>query len=263
MLTISRSVERVFQVIQLFTEKRRPLSAADIRHALHLPHSSTISLLTRLVSLGYLDYHLETRSFYPSLRLHHLCDTLPKAVFRGNRFAMLADAVQSKLNETTSINRLSDLFTLPIYARPAVHADALRVVPGVNGGLATLSVAGRTLLSMLPDERITALIDRTTHWARRAGVQANPDRDQIMRNVQFARKYGYLSGSNAPTTGVAAVSCPLPWAFEGEQLVITVAGTAARIERGGQHISNTLLREVGKFCSLQGAHASLDSEVAH
>jgi IclR family pca regulon transcriptional regulator len=249
MLTISRSVDRVFQVIQLFTERRRPLSAADVRHALNLPHSSTISLLSRLVTLGYLDQNPETRRFYPSLRLHHLFDMLPKAVFRGNRFAMLADAVQSKLHETTSISRLNDVFTLPIYSQAAAHVDAVRVIPGLNGGLATQSVVGRTLLSMLPDTKISSLIERAAFWAQRAGVEASQDRDQIMRNVKFTREHGYLCGNNSLQADVGAVSCPLPWAYEGEQLVISVAGKAERIQRDGQHISNTLLREVASFCS--------------
>jgi DNA-binding IclR family transcriptional regulator len=249
MLTVSRSVDRVFLIIQLFTERRRPLSATEIRHALQMPHSSTISVLSRLVSLGYLDQNSETRRFYPSLRLHHLCDTLPKAVISGNRFAMLADSVHSKLNETTSISRLNDMFTMPIYARTATHSDALRSIPGLSGGLATLSVVGRTLLSMLHDVEIAKLMDRAGYWARRARVDASQDRDQIMRNVRFAREHGYLCGYNVLLAGVGAVSCPLPLVCEGEQLAITVAGSAARIERAGQHIISTMLREVASFCS--------------
>ena len=47
--------------------------------------------------------------------------------------------------------------------------------------------------------------------------------------------------------GVGAVSCPLPFAVAGEQLAITVAGTSDRIERSGQRIISTLLREVATF----------------
>ena len=247
MLTVSRSVDRVFQIIQLFTERRRPLSATEIRQALNMPHSSTVSVLSRLVTLGYLDQSTETRRFYPSLQLHHLCDSMPKAVVGGNPLAQLADSVQSKLNETTSISRLNDMFSMPIYAHAATHAEAVRVIPGLSGGLATQSVVGRTLLSTLSDPEVTKLIDRAGYWAKRARVDASFDRDMIMKNVHFAREHGYLCGYNVLLPGVGAVSCPLPFAVAGEQLAITVAGTSARIERSGQHIISTLLREVATF----------------
>lgn len=249
MLTVSRSVDRVFQIIQLFAEKRRPMSGTEIRRLLNMPHSSTISVLSRLVALGYLDQSSETRRFYPSMLLHHLCDSLPKAVASGNRLAMLVDSVQSKLGETTSVSRLNDMFSMPLYVHAASHADAVRVIPGLSGGLAVQSVVGRTLLSELPDEKVNKLIDRSSYWAKRARVGMTFDRDQIMRNVQFVRENGYLCSFNLLLVGVGAVSCPLPHAVEGEQLAITVAGTTARVERSGQHIISTLLREVASLAN--------------
>ena len=265
MLTVSRSVDRVFQIMQLFAERRRPMSGTEIRRSLNMPHSSAISVLSRMVSLGYLDQSTETRRFYPSMLMHHLCDSLPKAVASGNRLAMLVDSVQSKLGETTTLSRLSDMFTMPLYVHAASHVDAVRVIPGLSGGLATQSVVGRTLLSELPDAKITKLIDRSGYWAKRARVEFGNQPEQILRNVRFVRENGYLCGYNLLLAGVGAVSCPLPNAVAGEQLAITVAGTTPRVERAGHRIISTLLREVAAFANRpkEEGTAEVPVQIAH
>ena len=97
MLTVSRSVDRVFQIMELFSAKRRPLSATEIRQSLSMPHSSAVSVLSRLVALGYLNQNAETKRFFPSLRLHRLCESVPEAIIGGNPLAQLVDLIQSKV----------------------------------------------------------------------------------------------------------------------------------------------------------------------
>ena len=247
MLTVSRSVDRVFQIMELFATLRRPLSATEIRRALRIPHSSAVSVLSRLVTLSYLDQNLETKRFFPSLRLHRLCGAVPEAIIGGNPLADLVDSIQSRVDETTSISRLDGLFTMPIYVRSATHADAVRVIPGFSGGLATQSVVGRALLSTLPDADLARFIERADYWAKRARVAVSPEGESLMHAIQSVRKNGYLCSFNQLLPGVGAISCPLTLLHEGEQLTITVAGTTQRIERRGRQIINTLLRDLQAF----------------
>ena len=247
MLTVSRSVDRVFQIMELFSTRRRPLSATEIRRSLRMPHSSAVSVLSRLVTLGYLDQNADTKRFFPSLRLHRLCGAVPEAIIGGNPLADLVDSIQCRVDETTSISRLDALFTMPIYVRSATHAEAVRVIPGLSGGLATQSVVGRTLLSTLPDNELTRFIERAGYWAKRARVGIPHDPEQLMRSVEFVREHGYLCSFNQLLPGVGAVSCPLPMLHDGEQLAITIAGTSERIERRGRTIINTLLRDLQAY----------------
>jgi IclR family acetate operon transcriptional repressor len=244
MLTVSRSVDRVFQIMELFSERRRPLSATEIRRALQLPQSSTASVLSRLVTLGYLDQNSETKRYFPSLRLHRLCNAVPEGIVGGSPLADLVDSIQCRVDETTTISRLDGLFTMPIYVRSALHRDALRVTPGLSGGVATMSVVGRTLLSMLPPIELDRFLERARHWVRPARIGVPLDPKQLTNNLTFIREHGYLCSYGQLLPGVGAVSCPLPMPGAGDRLAITVAGTAARIERRGQHIINTLLRDV-------------------
>ena len=243
MLTVSRSVDRVFQIMELFAARRLPLTATEINQALKMPHSSAVSVLARLVCLGYLDQNSETKRFFPSIRLHQLCDTLPEAVFGGHPLADLVDRVQHSADETTSISRLDGLFTMPLYVRSARHANAWRVTAGLPGGLATHSVVGRTLLSTLPDSDLQTFMERSNHWASRTRV-VTPDSEQIVRAVEFVREHGYLCRYNLLLPGVGAISCPVQTGPDGAHLAVTVAGSVERIQSRGRQIINALLQAV-------------------
>lgn len=244
MLTVSRSVDRVFQIMELFAERRRPLSATEIHTTLKMPHSSAVSVLTRMVGLGYLEQNTETKRFFPSLRLHHLCESVPEAIIGGNPLAELVDRIQYGSDETTSISRLDGLFTLPVYVRPSQRADAWRVTPGSPGGLATLSVVGRTLLSTMPDVELRQFLDSANRWAVRARIGAAPDAAQLMRAIEFVREHGYLCRYNLLFPGVGAISCPLPSSDARQSLAVTVAGPAERIQERGRQIISVLLHEI-------------------
>ncbi len=244
MLTVSRSVDRVFQIMELLAELRRPLSATEIHNLLEMPHSSAVSVLRRMVSLGYLDQNQETKLFFPSLRLHHLCESMPEAIVDGNPLAELVDRIQYCSDETTSISRLDGLFTRPIYVRTGKRADAWRVTPGLPGGLATLSVVGRTLLSTMPNPELRQFLDDSNRWAARARVGAASDSAQLMRSIEFVREHGYLCRYNLLFDGIGVISCPLPSSDARQSLAVTVAGPEDRIRQRGRHIINVLLNEV-------------------
>ena len=243
MLTVSRSVDRVFQIMELFAKKRRPLSATEIHQALEMPHSSAVSILSRLNDLGYLDQNPETKRFFPSVRLHHLCGTVPEAIVGGNPYADLVDRIRDGTDETTTISRLDGLFTMPIYVSSAKHAKAWRVTAGLSGGLATESVVGRALLSTLTDVEVQRFIQRANHWAARTRTALASDSEQIMRAVEFVREHGYLCRYNLLFAGVGAISCPLP-EVGGERLAITVAGAVERLQVRGRLIINALLNQL-------------------
>jgi DNA-binding IclR family transcriptional regulator len=246
MPTVSRSVERVFQIMGLFGSRRRPLSATEIRETLNMPHSSAVSLLSRLVSLGYLEQNADTKRYFPSLRLSHLCESVPDGIARGSLPARLVDAVHARTAETTSLSRLSDLFTLPVYVRTASYRGAHHVTPGGTGGLATQSVVGQTLLSLKSDSELNYFIQRSEYWARRARVAITHDEAQVMRSVSKVRETGYLCAFNQLLPGVGVVSYPLPPSVNGEALAITVAGPTEQVRRDAEQILETLREEVDR-----------------
>ena len=248
MMTVSRSVDRVFQIMALFGSRRRPLSATEIRQSLNMPHSSSLSVLSHLVTLGYLEQNVETKRFFPSLRLTRLCESVPEGVASGSAPARLVDAVYTRTAETTSLSRLYGLLTMPVYVRTACYPGAHHVIPGRSGGLATQSVVGRALLSLEPDAELRHFIQRSEYWARRARVVMTQDAEQVMRSVVSARANGYLCAYDQLLPGVGAVSYLLPPSADGARLAITVAGPTERIRRSAAEIIGTLGDEIDAQC---------------
>lgn len=71
-----KSVNRVFHLFELFERLRRPLRVVEIANLINTPQSSLSMLLKTLVARGYLDYDVQSRTFFPTIRLAVLCDWL-------------------------------------------------------------------------------------------------------------------------------------------------------------------------------------------
>ena len=106
---ISKSVGRVFDVLELFREQRRPMSAADIQRRLQIPQPSIRALLKNLVELGYLDYERSTRKYFPALHLARLGDWIEQSLLGGGELAALVESVSMATGETVSLSTDSDI----------------------------------------------------------------------------------------------------------------------------------------------------------
>ena len=69
-----KSARRVLEVLELFAERRGPLTVGEVAAALAYPQSSASVLLQSLVALGYLVHDRGQRTFLPTLRVAFLGD---------------------------------------------------------------------------------------------------------------------------------------------------------------------------------------------
>lgn len=242
--TVSRSVDRVFEILGLFGSRRRPLSASEIGEALAIPHSSAVSLLSRLVSLGYLEQNKDSKRFFPSLQLTVLCESVPNGVACGSTPTRVADAVHERHGETTFVSRLSDIFTLPVFVRAATYRGAHVVSTGSAGGLATESLTGHALLSFQTDDELHHFIRRSEHWARRARVATTHTEEQVKLCVSRIRDAGFLCSFDQLLPGLGVISCPLPRVIAAEGLAISVAGPTERVRANVDSILSTIREEI-------------------
>jgi DNA-binding IclR family transcriptional regulator len=73
---MSKIVERTLDFLELFADKKRPLSLSEIARLLNLPISSCHDVLQALEERGYI-YEIAPRSgFYPTLRLLDIATTI-------------------------------------------------------------------------------------------------------------------------------------------------------------------------------------------
>ncbi len=223
---ISKSVARTFRVLELFRELRRPLTAAQIQHALGVPQPSTRVLLKELVDIGYLAYTMPARTYFPTARLCALGDWLGSSLVLHEPLLRVVDAIAHELEETTSLSTATSGHVEMLYVCRASHALALQVSPGM-GGVLWRSAVGRTLLSIRTDRQVEEFLDSLDP---RDAPRGRRQREEIAAQIRQIRTQGYFAGYDILLKGVGAICVPLPRALAGVPLVLAVAGGKDRVQ---------------------------------
>lgn len=236
MFNVSRSVERAFEVLELFQRLRRPLLASDVRRELGLPHSSTVVLLTHMSAIGCLEQDPETRTYRPGHKLRALAAWTGDGADQYGQARQLMEQVFAQVGETTSICKREGLFCAVVDVRRGEHPDAVDLARGYSGTLLMLSVVGRTLLSALPDTEVRELVAWTNRWARTSRLGLKIDPDTLVQTVRQVRAIGHLYDCNLLLPDVGAVSFPLRLGTSAETLALTIAARTDRMERRGARI---------------------------
>lgn len=229
LVSISKSVARAFQVLELFRVGRQPLTAAAIGHQLAIPQPSTRALLKTLVRLGYLACTPSDRTYWPTGRVLALGQWLGTEPRLPVELTLALDRIASLAGETTSLCGLRDGKVEILHACKAQHPVALQLEAGV-GVAAWRTAVGRALLAELPDTESTALVGT---WLRQERTPAGRRILQSLpRDLKRARADGYVAGYNLFLASVGAVCVPLAqasYSFLPAPLAVAVAGLCERI----------------------------------
>ena len=228
-VSISKSVARAFQVLELFRADRRPLAAADIGRRLALPQPSARALLKTLVGLGYLAYAEADRTYWPTPRVSSLGQWLASEQRLPPALTRAVDRIAGLAEETASLCALRDGHVEILHVCKARHPVALQLETGI-GAAAWRTAVGRALLAAMPEDDVSALL---AGWlARERSPAARRTLTSLPREIRRARTEGYLAGYDLYLAGVGAVCVPLPAnaaAPVAAPLAIAVAGVSDRI----------------------------------
>lgn len=242
---ISKSVARTFRVLELFRELRKPMTAAQIQHALDIPQPSARVLLMELVDIGYLAYTMPAKTYFPTPRLCKLGDWLGSSLVVHEPLTRAVDTISRDLGETTSLSTATYGHVEVLYVRRADHALSLQIAPGMGGSL-WRSAVGRTLLSMRTDKEVEEFL---ASLEARDAPRGRRQREQLMSQVRQIRTQGYLAGYDILLKGVGAICIPLPQVITGVPLALAVAGGKDRIQPREKVILRAIrahLREVSE-----------------
>ncbi len=143
-----KSALRVFDILELFAERRAPLRLKEIAAALALPPSSATGLLRTMAARGYLSFDAATRSYFPAERLARLAGWIPGASFESGPVARAMHTLQQATGELIVLAADEDLVVDYVAALRSSHGIQLWTPPGtrfasVNLGLGWLFLARR------------------------------------------------------------------------------------------------------------------------
>ncbi len=196
---VVKSVGRVFDVLELFSEAREPLNATQVQRQLNYPQSSTLALLKSLVKLGYLAFDRIDRSYFPTMRIAYLGQWLETSLYSSGELSTLMEEVCTKTGESVVLSCQNDLRMQFLQIMPGTRPLAVNVQPGESAPLFT-SVIGLTALSAQPDDDIAKLV---TRFNRRAKLDEKLVMADVMGKIAEIRAngYGYSSATYVARRG--------------------------------------------------------------
>ena len=156
MARLTPAVMRTLDILELFLDDGRPLSAPDVGRLTGFPRTSVHELLSTLVSRDYLQRDELTNTYRLGVRLLHLGNAY------SSRFDLLtaANAVARDLAErsgetvSVALRERADVF----YLAKIEGRDTVRLPSSIGQRLpANVTALGKVLLADVPDDRLEEL----------------------------------------------------------------------------------------------------------
>lgn len=244
----AKSAQRAFEILELFGERRTPLSVMDVVRALDYPQSSTSMLLKGLHAFGYLNYDSRQRRYSPTARVALLGAQITRGFFFSGDLAKLAYDLQARTGEEVLFGmqngaHVQYIQTLesPSHAMPLHHrSGTLRPI----GRTAT----GKMLLSLKSNAEIGAMVRRINAGERRPSVNLA----MLLAEIEAIRECGYAVCHEEATAGASGIGMLMPPIPDHPPIAIGIAGGTERIRARQQPLIDELRDAVRAFAAQSG-----------
>jgi IclR family acetate operon transcriptional repressor len=241
-VAVIKTAERVFEVLELFREVRRPLSVREVSDHFEYPLSSTSVLMRSIASLGYLSYDPKLRAYFPTVRLPMLGDWVYELISSGGSLNPLLEELAERSDETVILAAQNDIFSQYIEVIQSSHPLQLYFPPGTRR-LMCVSGTGWALLAMQSDEAVRKMVHRTN--LRIGKNQTKIDYERLFASIQEVRAQGYAFSRGMVTPGAGVIAMALPAEAAGTHLAIAICGPMERLEPNEARIVK-IMRETFK-----------------
>jgi DNA-binding IclR family transcriptional regulator len=223
---MSKIVERTLDFLELFAERKRPLSLSEISKLLGIPISSCHDVLQALHERGYL-YEIAPRAgYYPTLRLLDVA----KAIADNDPVVLRAEqtlgALKDAIDETVLLSKANGATSTYLLTLEPAHVLRFRISVGDNIRSLYATSGGKAQLSSWSDEALDEYL---------RDVQLTPftqhtvsSKSDLRAEILAGRKRGWFLNDEESMEGVITLSAPFVW--NTAVYVVTIAGPKARLE---------------------------------
>jgi IclR family KDG regulon transcriptional repressor len=218
-------LEKTLNILDLFNEKGKELTPAEIRKSLDLNKSTIFRILNILVHAGYLEKNSVTLKYRSGFKLYHLGSLVEDRSEIRNIAHPFLEELTEKCDETVHLVVLDQGEAL--YLDKLEGKKAIRVVSKVGWRLPThCSGVGKVLLAFLPDETVREIIQQK-------GLKRftnNTITDIVTLKIELARirKQGYAIDNEEIEVGLKCIAAPLKYS-KGEAIAaISISGPKER-----------------------------------
>jgi len=222
-VSISKSVGRAFDVLDMFRASPIAMSASQVRQRLDCPHSSAMAVVQNLTDLGYLSWDPETRRYFPTRKLDWI-STLPRpATRRPAGLAQMAALIAEQSGHTTTITSRISIFLNVVLVRQGASVKAATVSRGVDLPLGR-TVPGLAILSLIDDDKVAEAVSAANRWSDKTKTNCLCNLNQVMRAVSRVRQDGAAFGVDPTGTGNQIIALPMISPIDQSPLAVSVVG---------------------------------------
>jgi DNA-binding IclR family transcriptional regulator len=238
-----QSIERVNQILSLFSLERPRWGVTEMANALDLPKTTVSSLVRTLSKIGFLDQDLETRRYTMGPKIFAL------GVIAGETYALNQKGekpARDLAEKTGLICRLAvwdedaTLQTLDIIPKD-VDFLARRVGPRVAAYGSSL---GRAILAYLDPGEVKDYVDKTRIIPFTQYTITR--RDELAKELNDTRERGYAINNQGVILGRASIAAPI-FGRNGKVIAsISLVGTPQKVlgpelDTFARHLQNTAM----------------------
>ena len=246
-----KSAQRVFEILECFGNRRRPLRLKHVVEELDYPTSSVAALLKCMTQLGYLSFDDVDRSYSLTGRLAGLTSWVESDSFESGIVDEVLRGLQKESNELVVLATESGLYAEYIRTyRSLGDGIQLYISPGTKRVLVQTG-AGWLFLRDRSIREVTEIHRKTI----RAGYLTEKDYplSRLMAQLDHSRErdviYASARESVLPTAhwggGLASMELPVPAGHR--KLAICIGGPAERLEAKLDLLSTMLRASCAKI----------------
>ncbi|MDS1139215.1 helix-turn-helix domain-containing protein [Pusillimonas sp. SM2304] len=227
-----KSAGRVFELIEIFEQLRRPATVAELVKASGFPQSSTSMLLDTLTRMGYLCWNPEERTYLPSLRLNMLGGWVHDIALPRSNLRLAMQELSRRTNLSVVLGQRVGRRVQYAYVVYAASDRAGDVPIGAVRPLTDTGL-GYALMAAMPHNEVRRIA--TACLAERGRPPNAGEVDRVMKMVSTVAQVGFAYSSRMQSAGKASFSFNLARAEganpEFGMLGLALAGTDQAIER--------------------------------
>jgi len=205
-ITSGSSAERSLAVLAVLAHEGRPMSLADLVHAVGLPKGTVHRMCGQLMESGYIARDVNENNFVvgPALRKMAL-DTLNHGTLRGLRHAVLAELV-AQVGETCNFTTLDGAQVLYLDRVEAPWPWRLTLDVGAHVPL-HCTASGKLFLALMDQKSRTRLMQTLTLEPMTEHTIVRPD--ALLAECALITERGYSYDREEFVAGLIAMAVPV------------------------------------------------------
>lgn len=239
---IVRQVQNVFQILELFANRRSTATLTEIADHFGWPRSSTFNLIETLCSSGFLYEPKFRGGYYPSRKLLKLANDAIVGGPISERLRACVANIAQRTDETAALCALSGPQT--IFVELVESTSPIRYFAQIGQRVPTHTTsAGRALLSMLQKKERTAILQKC-EWIRYA-PETIMTMDALHEEIEQTQKHGWAQNINGFEPDLVGLAVPVR--LEDRQFSMMVAGPSYRMKDRIPELVQMLKDEVAGY----------------